>query len=304
MAWFKKPKFLKRRIVEAPKSAGGVDWVKCTKCEAMVLRSDFEKNLSVCSACGHHHRMGAKARIASLVDAGSFVEWDAEINSSDPLGFVDSKPYTERIAAANAKSGPGDAVRAGKATIQKRPVVLGVMDFGYLGGSMGSALGEKVTRMIEQATKEKLPAIAVTASGGARMQEGILSLMQMAKTSAAVGRHREAGLPFIVILADPTTGGTTASFAMLGDVILAEPEALVGFAGPRVIEQTIRQKLPEGFQRSEFVQDHGFIDAIVKRTELPETIVRFLDFFGSEKSKKEGRQIKTKSSLSLGNVDW
>lgn len=290
MAWFKKPKFLKRRKVETfPEEKGGeVSWVKCQSCEAMILRSDFEEAMSVCVHCGHHHRLTAAARIESFADSGTFEEWDADVVSADPLEFTDSKPYKERLEQANAKAGTGEAVRVGRAKVLGHPVALGVMDFFYLGGSMGSAVGEKVTRLLERAAKEKLPAVIFTASGGARMQEGILSLMQMAKTSAAVGRFRALGLPYIVVLTDPTTGGTTASFAMLGDFILAEPNALIGFAGPRVIEQTIRQKLPEGFQRAEFLREHGFVDAIVERSELPQAAARLIEF-ASGKNAKKGR---------------
>ena len=243
-------------------------WTKCAGCAEFLRNEELEDNLQVCHHCGHHHRVSAWARLEAIVDEGSFEELDTELTSGDPLQFVDSKPYKERMTSAVAKTRENSAFIYGPATIQERPVVIGTFNFAFMGGSMGSVLGEKVTRLFELALEKKQPAIIINASGGARMQEGVLSLMQMARSTAALARLRDAGLPYVSILTHPTTGGVAASFAMLGDIHLAEPEALIGFAGPRVIEQTIRQVLPEGFQRSEFLLEHGMIDQIVDRREL------------------------------------
>jgi acetyl-CoA carboxylase carboxyl transferase subunit beta len=245
----------------------------------MLFNKQLERNHSVCQKCGHHFKLGALARIQLLADAKSFSETDADMVSSDPLGFVDSKPYPARIAAAQAKSGHKDAVLTGDARISGIPVVLAVMDFDFMGGSMGSVVGEKLTRAAERAFTERKPLVIVSASGGARMQEGTIALMQLAKTVAAVARLDEAAIPFISVLTDPTTGGVLASFASLGDLVLAEPGALIGFSGARVTSGTIGEKLPKGFQRSEFLLDHGFVDQVVPRSQLKERIAFFLNAF-------------------------
>lgn len=281
--WFsKKKEERKRKKAEAVVERLNIPenlWIKCYACNTAIFSKELQENFKVCPKCGYHFKLSSQERIALLTDAGSFRESNHALKATDFLGFVDSKPYAGRIEEAMLKSSLNEALTAGEGTIENIPVTLGVMDFSFMGGSMGSVVGEKFVRMVEKAIEKKIPVIAVTASGGARMQEGILSLMQMAKTSAALGRLREYGLPYIVILTDPTTGGTTASFAMLGDVHIAEPKALIGFAGPRVIEQTIRQKLPAGFQRSEFLLDHGMADIICERKKLKETVAKVLRFF-------------------------
>jgi acetyl-CoA carboxylase carboxyl transferase subunit beta len=278
VAWFRRK--------DGDASAGGRKvviaeglWIKCDSCKEIIYRAEVERAGRVCPKCRYAFRIGARERIAALADAGSFEERDAGLVSADPLGFRDTKRYRDRVRAARDKTRLGDAVVCGLARIGGYPLVLAAFDFGFLGGSMGSVVGEKLTRAIELAVDKHLPVVIVSASGGARMQEGILSLMQMAKTSAALGRLGRAGLPYISLLTDPTTGGVTASFAMLGDVILAEPRALIGFAGPRVIAETIRQPLPEGFQRSEFLMEHGQLDLIVERHDLRTTLRRLLEFF-------------------------
>ncbi len=249
---------------------------KCVGCAEVLYTKDLEKNLNVCPKCGHHYRISARARIDLLLDAGSFVEYDADMVSVDFLAFKDSKSYQDRIDAAVAKGGSKDAVICGEGRIEGTPTQMAVFDFSFMGGSMGSVVGEKITRAIERGIEHRTPVIVVSASGGARMQESILSLMQMAKTSAALAKLRDQRLPYISILSDPTTGGVTASFAMLGDINMAEPKALIGFAGPRVIEQTIRQKLPEGFQRAEYLLEHGMVDLIVHRKEMKLKLARIL----------------------------
>ena len=244
----------------------------------MLYRKALEQNLHVCAECGHHHRVSARDRVLQLADAGTFEETDASLQSTDPLGFSDRKTYAERLQAERMKGGHTDALVSGRAFVKGRPTILAAMDPTFMMGSMGSVVGEKLTRAIERATAEDRPIIVVSCSGGARMQESTLSLMQMAKTSAALARHDDAGGLFVSVLADPTTGGVTASFAMLGDFILAEPNALIGFAGPRVIEQTTKQKLPPGFQRSEFLQSKGFLDFVVKRHDLRSEIARLIDY--------------------------
>jgi acetyl-CoA carboxylase carboxyl transferase subunit beta len=257
-------------------------WVKCDSCKEIIYRAEVERAGRVCPKCRYPFRISARERISILADSGSFEERDGGLRSTDPLGFRDSKRYRDRIKAAGQKTDTQDAVISGLARIGGYPVVLCVFEFGFMGGSMGSVVGERLTRAIELSIDKHLPVIIVSASGGARMQEGILSLMQMAKTSAALARLAAAGLPYLSVLTDPTTGGVTASFAMLGDVILAEPHALIGFAGPRVIAETIRQALPEGFQRSEFLLEHGQIDMIVDRRDLKDTLRRILAFFADE----------------------
>ncbi|HSM14593.1 MAG TPA: acetyl-CoA carboxylase, carboxyltransferase subunit beta, partial [Thermoanaerobaculia bacterium] len=242
----------------------------------IIFSRELDKNLRICPKCGHHFRIDVAARIALLLDEESPKELFADIRSADPLGFVDSKPYADRLRSYQKALGPSDAVRVVEGKLDRIQVVLAAMDYRFMGGSMGSVVGEKIARAAERAAERKRPLIVVSASGGARMQEGVLSLMQMAKISAALGRLRAARVPYLSVLTDPTTGGVTASFAMLGDLNIAEPGALIGFAGPRVIEQTIRQSLPEGFQRSEFLLEHGFLDLVVPRPELKETIARCL----------------------------
>jgi acetyl-CoA carboxylase carboxyl transferase subunit beta len=256
-------------------------WVKCESCKEIAYRAEVDRAGRVCPRCGYPFRISARERIASLVDEGSFEEREAGLRSRDPLGFKDTKKYTERLRAARSKTGLEEAVITGLCRIGGQPVALAVFEFDFLGGSMASVVGEKVTRTIELAIGKRVPLLIVSASGGARMQEGILSLMQMAKTSAALGRLAAERLPYISLLTDPTTGGVTASFAMLGDIILAEPRALIGFAGPRVIAETIRQPLPDGFQRSEFLLEHGQLDLVVERRQLREILRRILAFFAS-----------------------
>ncbi|MBI4610609.1 MAG: acetyl-CoA carboxylase carboxyltransferase subunit beta [Candidatus Rokubacteria bacterium] len=276
------PWFWKRKEGEArPRKvviAEGL-WIKCDSCKEIVYRAEVERAGRVCPKCRYPFRIAARDRIALLVDEGSFEERDAGLRSRDPLGFRDTRRYRDRLRSAKEKTGLEEAVLSGTARISGFPVVLCVFEFDFMGGSMASVVGEKVTRAAELALLKRAPLIVVSASGGARMQEGILSLMQMAKTAAALQRLGEERVPYISILTDPTTGGVTASFAMLGDVILAEPRALVGFAGPRVIAETIRQPLPEGFQRSEFLLEHGQIDRVVERRELRSLLGRILAFF-------------------------
>ena len=254
-------------------------WIKCDSCKEIIYRAEVERGGRVCPKCRYPFRISARERIAALTDSGSFEEHHPGITSADPLGFKDTKRYRDRVKAAQQKTGLEDAVICGLARIGGLPTVLCAFEFGFLGGSMGSVVGEKLARAIELAIAKHVPVVIVAASGGARMQEGILSLMQMAKTATVLERLGRAGLPFISVLTDPTTGGVTASFAMLGDVILAEPRALIGFAGPRVIAETIRQPLPEGFQRSEFLLEHGQIDMVVDRRDLKDTLRRLLAFF-------------------------
>jgi acetyl-CoA carboxylase carboxyl transferase subunit beta len=279
MAWFSKKN---QRIEAVPPEERNVKtenvFIKCEGCEAHLFKGELEDGQQVCKHCGHHFRIGARERLSLLFDQGKFEELDSEVISIDPLEFVDSKPYKDRLSQARETSGLPEAIINARGTVGDHPVVAGAMDMNFIGGSMGSAVGEKVTRLIERAMSDRCAVIIFSASGGARMQEGTLSLMQMAKISAALAALDEARLPFISVLTDPTTGGVTASFAMLGDVIIAEPKALIGFAGPRVIEQTIRQKLPKDFQRSEFLLDHGMIDAIVDRRELRDYVVKVLNF--------------------------
>lgn len=254
-------------------------WVKCPSCRTAIYAKDLKQNFKVCTKCNYHFKLSSRERIELLTDLGSFVEMDANLRATDFLDFKDTAPYKKRIEDSILKTGINDAIICGSCLVSGIESELGVMDFSFMGGSMGSVVGEKVTRLIDRGIEKKAPVIIVTTSGGARMQEGIMSLMQMAKTSAALQRLREYGVPYIVILTDPTTGGTTASFAMLGDVHIAEPGALIGFAGPRVIEQTIRQKLPPGFQRAEFQLEHGMVDVVVHRKELKDTLTRVLKFF-------------------------
>lgn len=253
-------------------------WTKCDACGQIIWRRALEDGVKVCPKCGHHFRLDAQARLRLLLD-GEWEEFDKHLASNDPLEFVDSKPYKERLAAMQAATSLPDAVVSASGGLNGRRVNICVLELSFIGGSMGAVVGEKITRAIERSLENRAPLIVVSASGGARMQEGAVSLMQMAKISAALMRLDEAAVPFISVLTDPTTGGVTASFAMLGDLNIAEPGALIGFAGPRVIEQTIRQKLPDGFQRSEFLLEHGFLDAVVSRAEMKGFLSRSLDFF-------------------------
>src|ERR1700737_3886935 len=278
MAWFKRDK---RSIEQStPPEERRVRteglWVKCESCRAIVFRKDLEENLLVCPKCQFHFKMNARKRLEMLLD-GHWTEHDAGMTSTDPLKFVDTKSYAARLKDARKKLGLNDAIITAEGQLQGRPVICCSMEFGFIGGSMGAVVGEKVTRAAELAIQTRQPLIAVSASGGARMMEGTISLMQLAKVSAALARLDDEKVPYISVLTDPATGGVTASFAMLGDLNIAEPGALIGFAGPRVIEQTIRQKLPEGFQRSEFILEHGFLDAVVHRKELKAFIANSLD---------------------------
>ncbi len=274
MSWFKKPK--QKLRAEDRRDLPSDVFDKCPSCGAIVYRARLEQNLFVCPECGHHQRLNAEGYLRALFDDEDYEEHFLELRSDDPLEFVDLKPYPQRLEAAERRHGPGDAVRTATGTIEGIPVAIAVMDFEFIGGSMGSVVGEKITRLGHLALERGMPLIILSASGGARMMEGILSLMQMAKTSAMLAQLHEDGIPFISILTNPTTGGVTASYAMLGDAILAEPGALIGFAGPRVIEQTIKQELPDGFQRSEFLLQHGMVDTIVDRRELRSTIAQLL----------------------------
>jgi acetyl-CoA carboxylase carboxyl transferase subunit beta len=254
-------------------------WLKCKKCSRTLFKKQLEENMNVCPHCNFHSPLTAPERIQSLTDEGSFVEMDANLESVDPLKFTDSKPYVDRLVQYKGKTGMNEAVVCGTATLDERKLALGVMDFRFLGASMGSVVGEKITRLFEKAREIKAPAVMVTASGGARMQEGILSLMQMPKTCAALERLAEAGLPYIVILTNPTYGGVTASYAALGDLILAEPGAMIGFAGPRVIQETTNSKLPEGFQTAEFLVEKGLIDRVIDRKNLRKELSLCLEYF-------------------------
>ena len=278
MAWFRKEKKPKEAVEKQVAIPEGL-WVKCDDCKEIVYRKEVEANLNVCPKCGYHFRLSARERFEILFDDDKYKEFATEIRSGDPLGFRDTKRYADRLRVYQQRVGSGDAVLCAEGKLEGMPVVICAMEYAFMGGSMGSVVGEKLTIAIERAVEKKEPILIVSCSGGARMQEGILSLMQMAKISAALSRLAAAGLPYISILTDPTTGGVTASYAMLGDLNLAEPKALIGFAGPRVIEQTIRQTLPEGFQRSEFLVEHGMVDLITPRAEMKPTIARFLRIF-------------------------
>ncbi len=277
MAWFRKTKKPKPVRQDRPRSTvpEGL-WVKCEGCKEIVYSRDLDRNLKVCPKCGHHFRIDARARISLLLDDPQPRELFTGVSPVDPLNFRDTKRYRDRLKSYQQAVGERDAVLVVQGTMEEIPVMMAAMEYRFMGGSMGSVVGEKITRAAERAVERKWPLIVVSASGGARMQEGVLSLMQMAKISAALARLRAARLPYVSVLTDPTTGGVTASFAMLGDLNIAEPGALIGFAGPRVIEQTIRQSLPEGFQRSEFLLEHGFLDLVVQRSEMKETIARCL----------------------------
>lgn len=280
MAWFTR----KSPSIETPSEGDRTVrteglWLKCDGCSQIIWRKTLDENLQVCPKCGHHFKIESQARMRLLFDGGDYTEVDRQLVSTDPLQFVDSKPYKRRLAEMQATLEMPDALLSAEGRLSGRPVNLCVLELRFIGGSMGAVMGEKITRAIERSAAQRKPLLIVSASGGARMQEGAVSLMQLAKISAALMRLDEARVPFISILSDPTTGGVTASFAMLGDLNIGEPGALIGFAGPRVIEQTIRQKLPEGFQRSEFLLKHGFLDAIVPRAEMKGYLTRALNFF-------------------------
>ncbi len=273
MAWFKKSKEVKAdKKIKIPEGL----WVKCDSCKEIIYKKEIDKNLKICPKCNYHFRISAKERIKLFVDEGSFVEIDSGLASNDPLNFKDKIPYRDRLEENRQKSGLEEAAISGEAMVEGFPVIMVIMDFAFMGGSMGSVVGEKIMRAAESALEKKIPLITVASSGGARMQEGIFSLMQMARVSAAIAKLNESGILYISILADPTFGGVTASFAMLGDVIIAEPRSLIGFAGPRVIEQTIKQQLSEDFQRAEFLLDHGLIDIVVDRKALKKTIAQII----------------------------
>jgi acetyl-CoA carboxylase carboxyl transferase subunit beta len=285
-AWFsKKPRIAPvhpadvEALRQQPSRMQGL-WAKCDGCNEIVYRQEIERNWNVCPLCGHHMPWPARVRLATLLDEGSFEELDTELEPQDPLGFSDSKKYKDRLRTTRRALGEKDAFVSGLGRLEGHPVSVGAFVFEFMGGSMGSVVGEKVTRVFERALQKRCAALIFNASGGARMQEGIFSLMQMAKTSAAIARFRSVRKPYVSVLLHPTTGGVAASFAWLGDVVLAEPKALIGFAGPRVIEQTIRQKLPEGFQRSEFLLEHGMVDAIVQRRELRSRLGSLLSLMG------------------------
>jgi len=281
MVWFKREKF--GLIPQKRKELPGGLWLKCEKCGEIIYKKELDRNLYVCWKCGYHFRLVSKMYIKILLDENSFEEFNAHIKSEDPLKFKAAKRYSDQLKASIKKTGTNEAVTTGFGSISSFRVVFCVMNFSFIGGSMGSVVGEKIARATQLAIEKRLPLIIVSASGGARMMEGALSLMQMAKTSAYLAKLSDTGLPYISIVTNPTTGGVSASYAMLGDVIIAEPGALIGFAGPRVIKQTIGQDLPEGFQTSEFLLKHGFVDAIYTRSEMKEKLAQLLQFFGCPK---------------------
>lgn len=276
MSWFEKliPSAV-RTSTEKKKVPEGL-WTKCKDCAAVLYRAELERNLEVCPKCGHHHRIGVRERLAHFLDQDSFTEFATEVGPQDHLKFRDSKRYRDRISAAQKSTGESEAIVVGEGKLLDRPLIVACFNFAFMGGSMGTAVGERFVQAVNRALQQRVPMVCFSASGGARMQEGLLSLMQMAKTSAALAKLHEAGLPYISVLTDPTMGGVSASLSMLGDIIVAEPKALIGFAGPRVIEQTVRQTLPEGFQRSEFLLEHGHIDCIIDRREMRTKLAHLL----------------------------
>jgi acetyl-CoA carboxylase carboxyl transferase subunit beta len=285
MAWFSKEKKLKTKGGAAgpqptPAKKGEGIWNKCDGCAEVIYKADLEKNWNVCPSCGHHEVLPVRRRFDLLMDPGTFQELDADLTPQDPLGFTDAKKYKDRLKSTHKATGLRDAFISGVGSIGGHPVSIGSFAFEFMGGSMGSVVGEKVARVIDRAYERRIPCIVFSSTGGARMQEGIFSLMQMAKTSAALNRFRAVRKPYVSVMLHPTTGGVAASFAWLGDVVIAEPKALIGFAGPRVIEQTIREKLPPGFQRSEFLLEHGMIDAIVPRLEMRDRLAQVLSLLG------------------------
>jgi acetyl-CoA carboxylase carboxyl transferase subunit beta len=281
--WFADRRKTAPAVRAAPENDEGDGlWSKCPECGEVVYRKDLIANASVCAACGHHHRIDSEERLRLLLDPGSFCEIDGAMSPGDPLAFKDRRAYADRLRDSQQSTGMKDAVVCGIGRLEGYAIAVAAMDFRFMGGSMGSVVGEKITRLIETATAQRLPVLVVCASGGARMQEGMLSLMQMAKISGALERHRSQELLYVPLLTHPTTGGVTASFAMLGDLILAEPKALIGFAGRRVIEQTLREKLPDDFQTAEYLQDHGFVDAIIPRPKLRTTIANLMALHGQK----------------------
>ena len=280
MAWFKRESGEVDNSGEKRVRTEGL-WVKCENCRQIIWKKDLEENMNVCPKCEKHFRIDARTRLSYLMDEGRYETFDGNLSSTDPLKFVDLKPYSSRLKQARKDTGLKDAVINAQGKLAGRPVIASVMEYAFIGGSMGAVVGETITRAVERAEQTRTPLVIVSASGGARMMEGVISLMQLAKISAALARLDKARVPYISLLTDPTTGGVTASFAMLGDLNIAEPGALIGFAGPRVIEQTIRQKLPPGFQRSEFLLQHGMLDAVVPRKQLKPYIARALDFMAA-----------------------
>src|SRR5689334_10525766 len=276
MAWFKRQSGELDTSGEKKVRTEGL-WVKCENCRQVIWKKDLEENMNVCPKCDKHFRIDARTRLAQLLDDNTYEVFDSNLASTDPLKFVDLKSYSSRLTQAQSDTGLKDAIVNARGKLNGRPVIVSAMEYSFIGGSMGAVVGEAITRAIEHATDSRAPLIIISASGGARMMEGVVSLMQLAKISAALARLDEAKVPYISVLTDPTTGGVTASFAMLGDLNIAEPGALIGFAGPRVIEQTIRQKLPEGFQTAEFLLEHGFLDAVVPRKEIKNFIANSLD---------------------------
>ena len=287
MTWFKKGEEKEKEAKERREDLKLSDhlWIKCNSCNQIIYRKVIERNFEVCPKCNYHFQIPARKRIESLVDPGTFIEYDANLVSGDPLEFKDTKRYPHRIKESQEATGQKDAIVCGKAKIEGQPVMIGVFEFNFMGGSLGSVVGEKITRLIERAIEKRVGVVIFCASGGARMQEGIFSLMQMAKTSAALARLHEERLPYISVLTDPTTGGVSASFGMLGDINIAEPKAMIGFAGPRVIKETIRAELPDGFQRAEYLLEHGMIDLIVERKDLRKTLGSLLEMLSKDGKK-------------------
>ena len=300
MAWFKKTRTPIASTAEKSSRVPEGLWVKCPGCSQIIYNKDLDKSQQVCPKCTHHFRINAADRLRSLFDNGQWTEHFPNLTSNDPLTFPDTKPYRDRLRATIAKTGMSDAVIVATGTLDGLGIVVAAMEYSFIGGSMGVVVGEKITRAIEMAIEGRQPVVVISSSGGARMMEGALSLMQMAKVSSALARLDRERLPFISVLTDPTTGGVTASFAMLGDLNIAEPKALIGFAGPRVIEQTIRQKLPEGFQRSEFLLEHGMLDLIVDRREMKATIARALRFMGALGSPSAAVRVPVVSATASG----
>lgn len=285
--------------IQTTKKDGFSGWLKCTHCNELIHTNELEQNQNCCPKCNYHYRLSTDDRIKSLSDPGTFEPLFNHLQPVDTLKFVDTEPYPNRLASAQEKSGNNEAVVVGTCLLNKHKIALGVLDFNFMGGSMGSVVGERLTRLMELALQEQLPLVIVSTSGGARMQESILSLMQMAKTSAALAKLHEAGLPYISILTNPTTGGVTASFASLGDIIIAEPNALICFAGPRVIEQTIGQQLPPGAQKSEFLLQHGMIDCIVNRHELKQRLAEFIEFFKFQPEENDSQSNGSKNQQAV-----
>ncbi len=279
MSWFRKPKFPKVGIADKKLKIPEGLWVKCNNCNEIIYKKEIERNCDICPKCNYHFRINARKRLKLIYDDEQYEEFDSHLRPGDPLGFKDIKKYRDRLREHQARTGLWDALISAQGTIGRHPIVVCAFEFEFMGGSMASVVGEKLARAMERATEQKCPFMSISSSGGARMQEGLISLMQMAKTSAAAAKLGQKGLPFISLLTDPTMGGVSASFAMLGDIIMAEPKALIGFAGPRVIEQTMGQALPEGFQRAEFLLKHGLIDMIIGRKELRKKLIDTLNFF-------------------------